>query len=373
MSEEVARSPETLYAALEAAPPELPEALRPPTKGVGFGFLVALAMGNMSWLMVGVPILALLLPAQVGALDSTHKVAILGVMLTLGSLAGAITPPLSGAFSDRTTSRLGRRRPWMLGGALGVVGALLLLVLFPSIPVLLVAVVVLGGSGNLLLAGLTLVMPDRVPEQQRGTASAIIGLATLVSALAGLVIVTALLNSTGQSYTVDYAVLMVFIVALGGGFILFYREPRLPRGVVPPFHLGVFLKGFWISPRAYPDFAYAWITRFLMYLAYFTATSFTFYYLSDVIHYTRLFPKQTVAEGVTIITGILTVVAVIATLLVGFISDHFQRRKPFIIAASIIMALGLLVLGLIHTWAAVIVAILLLGVGSAPMEQWIPR
>jgi MFS family permease len=178
MSEELVRAPGTLYDASEDVLTDLSEALRSPTRRVGIGFLVALALGNMSWLMVGGPILSLLLPAQIGVLDSAHKVELLGIILTLGSLAGAITPPLSGALSDRTTSRLGRRRPWMLGGALGVVGGLLLAVLFPSIPVLMVAWIMLGGAGNLLLATLTFIIPDRIPEQQRGLASAIVSLAT---------------------------------------------------------------------------------------------------------------------------------------------------------------------------------------------------
>ncbi len=363
MSEEIVHPPEILYETSEDVLADIPEALRLPTRRVGPGFFVALALGNMGWLMVGGPILSLLLPAQVGVLDSAHKVELLGVILTLGSLAGAITPPLSGALSDRTTSRLGRRRPWMLAGALGVVGGLLLAALFPSIPVLAVAWIVLGGSGNLLLAALTFVLPDRVPEQQRSMASAIVSLATTVGGVVSLLFVTIVLNSTGQSFTAAYAVLIVFIAVLAGGFILFYREPQLPKEVLPPFHLGAFLKGFWVNPRAYPDFAYAWITRFLMLLAFFTATSFAYYYLNDVIHYTQLFPGQTAAEGVTIISSVLTVFSVIAALLGGFFSDRFQRRKPFVIAASALMGLGLLLLGLMHTWPAVIVAIILIGIG----------
>lgn len=251
----------------------------------------------------------------------------------------------------------------MLGGALGVVGGLLIAALFPSIPVLMVAWIMLGGAGNLLLATLTFIIPDRIPEQQRGLVSAIVSLATTVGGVVSLLFVTIVLNSTGQSFTAAYAVLIVFIGVLGGGFILFYREPQLPWEVLPPFHLGSFLKGFWVSPRAYPDFAYAWITRFLMLLAFFTASSFVYYYLNDVIHYTQLFPGQTTADGVTIISGILAVFSVIAALLGGFFSDRFQYRKLFVITGSALMGLGLLLLGLVHSWPAVVVAIILIGTG----------
>jgi MFS family permease len=363
MSEEILRSPETLLDAQEDAATDLPEALRAPARKVSPGFIFALTLGNLSWLMVGIPILALLLPTQVGALDNVHKVALLGTILTLGGLAGVITPPLSGALSDRTTSRLGRRRPWMIAGALGVIVGFLIAAIFPTIPSLAIAWIVANGCGNLLYAALTFVLPDRVPERQRGTASAFIGLAAPVGQVLGLLFVTTVLNSTGGSLQAAYLALVALIVVLGGGFIFFYREPQLPKGAVAPFQLGAFLKGFWISPRAYPDFGYAWITRFLMFLAFFTVSSFTLYYLTDVIHYTELFPGQSAADGVTLVTGISTACTVVAALLGGLISDRFQRRKPFVMVASVIMGLGLLILGLVHTWPAVVVAVILQGLG----------
>jgi MFS family permease len=362
MSEEIIQPAEPLYTADDVAI-DLPEAIPAPTERVGFGFLVGLTLGNTSWLMVGIPILALLLPTQIGLLDSVHKVALLGTILTLGGLAGVITPPLSGALSDRTTSRLGRRRPWMLGGVLGVAVGLLLAAFFPSVPALAVAWIVTNGAGNLLYATLTFVLPDRVPEQQRGTASALVGLSAPVGQVAGLLLVTTILQHTGQSLTAAYIALIALVILLGGGFTLFYREPQQGKDTMPPFHLLTFLKGFWVSPRAYPDFAYAWITRFLMFLAFFTVSSFTLYYLTDVTHYTQIFPGHTAAEGVTLLTGISTVCTIIATLLGGFVSDHFQRRKPFVMLSSVIMGLGLLILALVHTWPAVIVATILQGIG----------
>jgi GPH family glycoside/pentoside/hexuronide:cation symporter len=40
-----------------------------------------------------------------------------GVILLATKLFDAITDPIVGSFSDRTVSRHGRRRPWMLGAA----------------------------------------------------------------------------------------------------------------------------------------------------------------------------------------------------------------------------------------------------------------
>jgi GPH family glycoside/pentoside/hexuronide:cation symporter len=44
--------------------------------------------------------------------------AIAGIVFWIGKLWDAVTDPLAGFLSDRTRTRLGRRRPWMLAGAI---------------------------------------------------------------------------------------------------------------------------------------------------------------------------------------------------------------------------------------------------------------
>ncbi len=68
---------------------------------------------------------ALLLPFQIGLLDPANKVAILSFFTSVTVLIALFANPLAGALSDRTASRFGRRRPWILvGGLLTAVGLL---------------------------------------------------------------------------------------------------------------------------------------------------------------------------------------------------------------------------------------------------------
>src|SRR5689334_4694310 len=72
--------------------------------------------------------IALLLPNQVQAIaGSAHKVAVLGWVTGIGAAVAMISNPVSGALSDRTTSRFGRRHPWTVCGALAGAAALALL------------------------------------------------------------------------------------------------------------------------------------------------------------------------------------------------------------------------------------------------------
>ena len=69
--------------------------------------------------------MALLTPVMVSmAFKVDHLVgaeaapAQLGMVMGVGALFALICNPLAGRLSDRTTSRLGMRRPWILGGAI---------------------------------------------------------------------------------------------------------------------------------------------------------------------------------------------------------------------------------------------------------------
>ena len=71
-------------------------------------------------------ILVVLLPAQAQQLGGdAFKGRTLGLVLLAGALVSMIVAPIFGAISDRVRSRLGRRRPFLIIGALGNMLALL--------------------------------------------------------------------------------------------------------------------------------------------------------------------------------------------------------------------------------------------------------
>jgi MFS family permease len=97
----------------------------------------------------------------------------LGEMRTAGLVIAMLVQPAAGLLSDRSTSRFGRRRPFIL------VGTLLDLVCLAAIGLswnywsLLVAVLLIQFSGNISHGALQGLIPDLVPEGQRGLASAV--------------------------------------------------------------------------------------------------------------------------------------------------------------------------------------------------------
>lgn len=131
-----------------------------------------------------------------------HQALTLAFVTAPGLIVALIANPLFGLLSDRTVGRLGRRRPYILGGtALNAIGlacmAVLPLVvvqdgsgnvLAPAILVLVAGVMLTQLANNAAAAPFHALLPDLVPEEQRGTASGIMGLALFLGQICGALV-----------------------------------------------------------------------------------------------------------------------------------------------------------------------------------------
>jgi len=96
-----------------------------------------------------------------------------------------LTTVVAGAWSDRTRSRFGRRRPWILVGALVSAAGLALTGVVTWLPMQVLAVAVFQGGLNAMLAGVGALLPDQVAKPALGRASACAGLGYLAGTAAG--------------------------------------------------------------------------------------------------------------------------------------------------------------------------------------------
>src|SRR5260370_1895570 len=205
---------------------------------------------------------------------------------------------------------------------------------------------------------LSAIIPDQVPLRQRATFSALAGgPGVLLGGLLGQVLVAQFFTGISAAYT-SLAITIAIMVAL---FLLVLREVPLPKAYVPQMqarHVLAMLK-----PLARRDFALVWVSRCLMYLGYTTVVNFMFFFLQDAVHYTKVFPGQTTAQGVNTFFAVNVVTIIIASLIGGVISDRLLRRKLFVIVASVIMAVGLLLYAFFPVWSMVLVGTTVVGIG----------
>ncbi len=97
----------------------------------------------------------------------------LGGMRTAGLIIAMLAQPAMGLLSDRNTSRYGRRRPFIFVGVLLDLLFLAGIALAFNYWTLLAAVLLIQLSSNISHGALQALIPDIVPEEHRGVASAV--------------------------------------------------------------------------------------------------------------------------------------------------------------------------------------------------------
>ena len=336
-----------------AASATLPLALREPTSDVRRGYISAVVLANLGIMLAFYAPITSLLPRLAEQVSPTSKEATLGWILGVGALMSVIGNPLAGALSDRTTSRLGRRKPWVLYGAM--LGAFGIVALCLQSTVLGLAVVwgFCQATINGAYAGLTATIPDQVPVRQRGFVSGWVGLAQTV----GIVLGVALVSIVVRPLVPGAVLIAILLVLLVLPFVLRIKDIPLPVEEREPFHLLTFVKGFWVSPRLYPDFGWAWITRFLMQLGNALATLYLLYFLQDAVKYSDP------AGGQTVLVALYALGTIITAVVAGRISDRSGRRKIYVIWSTVVMAFAAVILAFFPIFSAAMAAALILGLG----------
>jgi MFS family permease len=87
------------------------------------------------------------------------------------------------------------------------------------------------------------------------------------------------------------------------------------------------------------------------------------------VHYARLFPGQTAADGLLILILIYTGCVVLASIVGGVISDRRGRRKILVTVSGLLMAAAALLLTFEETWTAALGAAVLFGRWPAHVVQ----
>jgi MFS family permease len=328
-----------------------------PTRAVGGWWI---ATSSLAWLGVWTAQLTpvqYLLPDQVADLFTTgswqDSTLDFGIVAGAAAVCSVLAYPLTGTLSDRTTSRLGRRRPWIIAGTLLFAFSLLAL----SGQHTVVGITVFWSLASVgfcaISSGLTALISDQVPVRQRGLASAMVSAPQAIGVILGVSLVTVLV--TGMS--AGYAVIAVLLVVLVLPFLLVLKDERLPRELIPALTVSTFLSGFWVSPRRYPDFSWILLGRVLVNLGNALGTSLLLYFLRYGLD------RPSADADLLVLTVIYAATSVLAAVLCGRMSDLLGRRRDFVIVSAGVQALAGVLLAVFPSYGMTIAGGALLGVG----------
>ncbi len=277
----------------------------------------------------------IILPALLLRLvPETLKNTYLGGMTFAGLVLAMVIQPLSGALSDRTRSRWGRRRPWILAGTLLSLLFLAVMAWAGGLWGLVAGYLLLQLASNTAHGPAQGLIPDLVPGERRGLASGIKNLFDM-----GGLIVTSLVAGRLMG---DSNPLLAFVI-IGGVLlvsalvtILGTREQPAPGGGEGGD--GVSLRGLLrVDLRRYPDYTALLISRFLILLGVYAVQGFAQYAIRDWLG---------VSDSAAVTGNLLATIGLALTLLVfpaGLLSDRIGRRRLNIFGGGL-ASLGILLL-----------------------------
>jgi MFS family permease len=319
-----------------------------PVRRTWIGLLFAANLGL--WMAYYTP-LQVLLPEQIEDLGVGHKELWLGIVTGIGAIVAVVVNPVAGTLSDRTRPvlfgrRLGRRHIWTAGGALLTFLCLLVLAVAPNLFWITVGWAIANIGINAMLATLTSAVPDRVPVDQRGLVSGWIGMPVALGLVVGAVLVTTVVTTPSPGYLI----IAIGLLLLVAPFVL--RTPDDPLGDTPVPRIV-----FRLDLRGHPDFAWAWVTRFLVMLGNALGTLYLLYFLTDAV---KLDDPDT---GLLYLILLYTVGMIATAMLGGWLSDRAGRRKVFVVWSGVIIAIAASLLAIWPTWPVAMVAAFLFGAG----------
>lgn len=323
---------------------------RVPTSYITF-LLLALFGANLAF----VTPIALSLAIQIQAL-APDNVESLGLVLGIAAGIGVVLAPLFGVLSDRTRSRLGRRRPWMIAGlVVGILG-LTILALAQDVPLLAVGWVVSTLGWGQVIGGLQNSQADRLPASQRGKVAGLTGVVGQIAPVVGAVAGGALAFNSLALFLVPGLIGVVLVLL----FILFVRESDTRERVADEkLDVKGMLAKYTFSPRKYPDFSWNFVGRFIFFFGLSLSSTFTAFFMSS-----RLGLPIDQIGGTVALVGLLGIIATMGGAIGGgFLSDRLRRRKLFILGGGTVFAIGAVVVAFAPSFEVIVAGFFLTNLG----------
>ncbi|NLE76386.1 MAG: MFS transporter, partial [Chloroflexi bacterium] len=304
---------------------------------------------------------ALLVELAPAAWKNTYLAA-----LSLAGLALATAiQPLTGHLSDRTASRWGRRRPWILAGTLGDFVCLALVGLSGSYAMLLAAYLLLQASSNSAHSAAQGFIPDLVPATQRGLSSSAKTLADILGLIAGGFIAGRMVGAGSPAIgLVSIAGVLALVLAVT--WLGVREDPQGPQPVAEALDpVSLLRSAFHLDRQRFAPYAWLLLARLLVLAGVTPIQGFAQYYLQD--HLGVANPAAA--------TGRLMVVIGVSVLLVlypaGLLADRWGPWALNVLAA-LVGSLGTAGLVVVHQfWQALILASLVgMAMGVFMSANW---
>jgi MFS family permease len=294
-------------------------------------------------------------PQLVG--DETAPIA-LGAMEILAMPIAALTMPVMGSISDYTTTRWGRRKPFVLVGSIAAMLSIAGVAIAPVFGIMVLFFVLTQLTTNVARGPFAGMVPDLVPEQQVGIASGLMGLMIQAGLIGGYLLMMTgyLLN---EDFTLPMLIMGVVVGATGIGTFLWVpagppgkdrRGRSWPRVAAETFGTDI------LQERSY-----IWLlgSRFFMLMATGFFANLNILYLEQSLGLTG--SEQ--AFWVLVALAVYALSTMVGTIPGARLSDRVGR-KPIIFGSAALGAIGMFMIAVAPGIEVALVAMGFVGVSA---------
>ncbi|MBF8283112.1 MAG: MFS transporter [Anaerolineales bacterium] len=309
-------------------------------KSLSFFRLLAITAFSFALTLVSNTLEPAVLGHKVLELVPDRRNTALGFTTFAGLIVAILVQPIVGVFSDRTRSRLGRRLPYLIAGTLMVIACLYLIALAPAFGLVVLGIMLIQVASNTVQGPWQALIPDLVPEAQRGRASGLKAMLDILAFVVGRQVAGQLVGRYPQwgETAILIAVTVPVVVYLIGLAVTAVWARESPEAAAQAPQRSVreaIASTFSVDFRAHPAFGWWFANRMLFWAAFIALSTFLLFFMIDVVGMAEAEAQKYVGTLSTLLGAAL----VIVTLPSGWLADRVGR-KPVVITSGVVAALG---------------------------------
>ena len=253
-----------------------------------------------------------------------------GILKFVGLVLAMIIQPLFGAISDKWSSKIGKRKPFILLGTLGDFIFLAILAFIGGLPAIFIGYIGLQITSNIAHGPVQGLLPDEVPEKQLGAASGIKTAMDMLGIIISSLLISKLITSENTDPTLSVLAIAGFLAVFAGITIFGSHEKVNPGQKHEPVHWKkIFKNVFDFKANGNKSYWTLIISRFLYLVGIYGFQTFAYYFIDD------RFPNLNPVKDTNKVMAFFVVILTVSSLGAGFLGDKFGRKIIHVISGFI--------------------------------------
>lgn len=329
--------------------------MTPPAPPLPRAFPWLYALANLGVHIGFIPLLVLLLPRRIEAIDPVTSLERLSLVLIVGSVVASLSNIAAGRWSDAAFRRLGDRRLPIAAGLAGLFASYAVMASAMRFELILAGVVFFQISLNTVFAPVTALLADYVPDARKGWVAGVINaplpLASLLVAALGFASTRDAVWPFWVTGALSIACVMPLLAFWPTASAIDKRGDVQTRDRLPP--------------QVRRDLRLAWFSRLFVQMGGTLIASFLFLHLTGLARDIETIAAMGPSKAIATLSLLAMIAAPLVGLAGGWVSDRAGRRRALMVTGGAMIAVALGLIAAPTSWTMLLIGYLVFAVGLA--------